>query len=86
MARVENYHLWFLCVRPLYLLLGVSGFLTGLIRVQRSPVGPPGLCAWFLGPQISHERELIAVSCFVGSQWALHFAKPDEYTLVFVCT
>jgi hypothetical protein len=29
--------------------------------------------------------ELTIVFCVVGFQWALHFAKPQEYTLVFVC-
>lgn len=61
----------------------VSGILTGLIRVQCSFVGHPGFRAWFSRFQISHRHRLI---CFVGSQWALHFAKPQEYTLVFVCT
>jgi len=36
----------------------------------------------FIGFRISDE--LIIVFCVVGFQWALHFAKPQEYTLVFV--
>ena len=32
-----------------------------------------------------HQRELIDALRVLRSQWALHFAKPHEYTLVFVC-
>ena len=34
---------------------------------------------------MSHQRELIAALRFARSKWALHFAKPQEHTLVFIC-
>jgi len=73
------------CASWCLICLWVSEVLMPATRVQHSLVDHPGLCACFVASPMLPQHELIDVSYFFGSQWALHFAKPHEYTLVFVC-